>query len=192
MSQGRHAPTALTPQPARTQLTPRAAEIVQAARELLEEQGPEALTMRALGERLGMRAPSIYKHLKGKEAVEAALIEQGLAEMGAALYAALDGAGDPVEAVLRAYRRMALAHPNLYRLSTGGPLNRAALPEGLEEWAGTPFFLACGEPQLAQALWSFAHGMVILELDGRFPDSSALDLTWREGARAFLAARTAP
>jgi AcrR family transcriptional regulator len=32
-------------------------QIVAAARELLETEGPDALTMRRLGERLGIRAP---------------------------------------------------------------------------------------------------------------------------------------
>lgn len=39
-------------------LTPRAREIVTAARELLEESGPTALTLRALADRLGIKAPS--------------------------------------------------------------------------------------------------------------------------------------
>jgi hypothetical protein len=42
-----------------------------------------------------------------------------------------------------------------------------------------------GDPALAQALWSFAHGMVTLELDGRYPPGSDLDATWRAGATAF-------
>jgi len=42
-----------------------------------------------------------------------------------------------------------------------------------------------GDPYLAQALWSFAHGMVILELDRRYPPGSNLDLTWSAGAKAF-------
>ncbi|MDP9865937.1 MULTISPECIES: TetR/AcrR family transcriptional regulator [Streptosporangium] len=181
----------MSTQPELTPLTPRAAEIVTVARELLEEEGRDALTMRALADRLGIRAPSLYKHLPDKAAVEAALMERGFAEIGTALYAALQAAlgsaprGEPVDAVLRAYRRTALAHPNLYRLATSGPLPRQRLAPGLEEWAGTPFFLAAGEPYLAQALWSFAHGMVILELDGRYPDGSDLDRTWAEGAHAF-------
>ncbi|MER5418463.1 TetR/AcrR family transcriptional regulator [Streptosporangium roseum] len=172
-------------------LTPRAAEIVSAARALLEEEGRDALTVRALADRLGIRAPSLYKHFSDKAAVEAALMERGLAETGAALHAALHStpAEEPIGAVLRAYRRIGLAHPNLYRLTTSGPLPRQRLAPGLEEWAGTPFFLAAGEPYLAQALWSFAHGMVILELDGRYPEGSDLDRTWSEGAHAFTARR---
>ncbi len=42
-----------------------------------------------------------------------------------------------------------------------------------------------GDPNLAQALWSLAHGMVILELDDRYPEGSDLDQTWRAGAAAF-------
>ncbi|WP_308295127.1 TetR/AcrR family transcriptional regulator [Streptomyces sp. NK08204] len=176
-------------QPVRTPRTPRAAQIAAAARGLLEERGRDELTMRALAERLGIRAPSLYKHFRNKEAVEAALVEDALAEMGAALHAALGEvpAAGRVPALLAAYRRFALAHPGLYRLATTGPLPRAALPGGLEDWAGSPFFLATDEPHLAQALWSYAHGMVLLELDHRYPDGSDLDLTWQAGARAFTA-----
>ncbi|MFP1627059.1 TetR/AcrR family transcriptional regulator [Streptomyces sp. 5K101] len=179
----------MTDQPDRSPRSPRAAQIVAAAREVLEEHGRDALTMRALAERLGIRAPSLYKHFRNKEAVEAALVEDGLAGMGTALHAALRTASPTgrVRALLAAYRGHALAHPGLYRLTTAGPLPRAALPAGLEEWAGRPFFLATEDPHLAQALWSYAHGMVVLELDRRYPSGSDLDLTWEAGARAFTA-----
>ena len=75
----------------------------------------------------------------------------------------------------------ALAHPNRYRLATSGPLRRDLLPECLEEWAGQPFFFAGGDPFRSQALWSFAHGMVSLEIDGRYPDGSDLDRWGRVG-----------
>jgi AcrR family transcriptional regulator len=171
----------------RTARSARATEIVVAARALLEADGPEALTMRALAERLGMRAPSLYKHFRDKAAVQAALIEEALAEMGAALHAAIDRPGrrGPVAAVLDTYRRQAVANPDLYRLATTGPLDRAALPSGLEDWAGEPFLLVAGDPHRAQALWAFAHGMVILEIDHRFPDETALDPTWKAAVAAF-------
>ncbi|WP_449061339.1 TetR-like C-terminal domain-containing protein [Planomonospora algeriensis] len=118
-------------------------------------------------------------------------------EIGVILYGVLEecaastGTDDTgvIGAVLRAYRAAALARPNLYRLTTSGTLPRERLAPGLEEWSGTPLFLAAGEPYLAQALWSFAHGMVILELDGRYPEGSDLERTWAEGARAFAARR---
>ena len=176
-------------QPARTPRTARASEVIAAAGEILEAEGLEALTMRRLADELGIRAPSLYKHLPDKAALCSALVEQAFVEMGTALHAAVDP-DDPtgsVAALLEAYRANGLAHPNLYRLATAGPLSRDPLPDGLEEWAGTPFFLVTGEPHLAQALWAFAHGMVILEIDERFADTSDLDRTWAQGATAFSA-----
>lgn len=180
----------------RPQLRPRprrAAEIIAAARVLLETEGREALTMRRLGEALGIQAPSLYKHLPGKRAVEVALIEIGLAEIGEALHRAVADPKAPSEAgvvgrVLAAYRAESLARPNLYRLATTGPLPRADLTPGLEDWAGEPWFIAAGDPFLAQAMWSFAHGMVILELDQRYPEGSEPDRTWHSGAEAFALA----
>ena len=58
----------------------------------------------------------------------------------------------------------------------------------MEDWAGEPFLLVMGEPYLAQVVWSAAHGMVSLELDGRYPPDSDLDRTWAEAAAAFTAA----
>jgi Tetracyclin repressor-like, C-terminal domain len=44
---------------------------------------------------------------------------------------------------------------------------------------------AGGDPDRARALYAFAHGMVILELGGRFPDGADLDAAWARGLRAF-------
>jgi AcrR family transcriptional regulator len=170
-------------------MSARATEIVAAARRVLEGEGRDALTMRRLGAEVGMQAPSLYKHVADKTALEVALIEQALQEMGERLHAAVvkPGRRGPVVAVLAAYRTHAVANPNMYRLATSGHLPRRAIAPGLEEWAGEPFFLATADPARAQALWSFAHGMVILEIDGRYPPGSDLDATWRAGAAAFAA-----
>lgn len=178
--------------PSRT-LSARATEVVAQARRVLEREGADALTMRRLADDLDIRAPSIYKHLAGKHAIEVALIEVAFSENGQALHAAIEDAdaGSAIVDLLRAYRTLGLGSPNLYRLATSGTLPRPELSPGLEDWAGEPFFLVTGESHLAQALWSFAHGMVILEIDGRYPDGSDLDRTWSAGATAFEAARTA-
>jgi ABC-type sugar transport system ATPase subunit len=133
------------------------------------------------------QAPSLYKHFPDKRAVVGALLEEVLAESGVVLHDAVarPGRRTALESLLLAYRRYSLAHPHLYRLATSGPIDRDALPPGLEEWSGQPFFLATGEPHKAQALWSLAHGMVILEIDDRYADPSELDLTWQAAATAF-------
>jgi AcrR family transcriptional regulator len=180
----------VTPPPELTARSGRAADIVVAARRILEEEGADALTMRRLASEVGIQAPSLYKHFPTKRAVLAALIEQGMLEFGEALHGAVatPGHGGQVPSLLHAYRRAALVSPALYRLATAGPLPREDLSPGLEEWAGQPFYLATGDPWRAQALFSFAHGMVILELDGRFPEGSDLGRAWKAGAAAFTCA----
>jgi len=181
---------AASPRPTPRPRTPRAGQIIDTARTLLEAVGSDGLTMRRLADELGIRAPSLYKHVDGRPGLELALVETGLDETGLALHAAVAGSsGNPVSDLLGAYRAMGRAHPELYRLITASSFPRAGLLPGLEEWAGEPFFLAVGEPYLAQALWSFAHGALILELDRRFLDGSDLDRTWHAGTEAFTAAR---
>lgn len=174
--------------------SPRAAQIVAAASEILESEGAEALTMRRLAAELDMQAPSLYKHFPNKAALEHALIENALFDVGDAMHAAVarPGRQGPVAALLRTYRALGLAQPNTYRLTTGRGSFRADVTPGLEEWCGEPFYLATGEAHLAQALWAFAHGMVILEIDNRFLEGSDLDRTWGTAARAFTGARHRP
>ncbi|MEV6393749.1 helix-turn-helix domain-containing protein [Streptomyces sp. NPDC051907] len=167
----------------------RAQQIIAAARELLEEEGPDALTMRRLAERVGIKAPSLYKHFPDKSSVETALIAQALSETADVLEAAEAEAPGSFAALAAAYRAHALAHPHLYRLATDRPLDRAALPEGVEERAAAPLFrVVGGDPDAARAAWAFAHGMAILELNGRFPPGADLAAAWATGSRAFVSA----
>lgn len=221
-------------------LSARAREIVVAARELLEREGPDAVSMRRIADRIGIKAPSLYKHFPDKSAVENALIAQGMAELAEALEAvevadgpgdrgadgvvggaeAGDGAGSGagtgaggaaagvgssgaasagavadvvrgegrIAALAGAYRAYALAHPDLYRLMSDRPLDRGALPVGLEARAAAPLVRAVGgDADAARAVWGFAHGMVALELAGRFPPGADLSGAWTKGCDAFSA-----
>jgi len=165
-------------------------DIVRAALELLEKDGAEALTMRRLADRLGVKAPSLYKHLAGKEELEGALMAVGLEQVSSVLAEAARSGEDPLTAIAAAYRRFALAHPHLYRLLTERPLLRERLPEGLEARAAAPLVQAAGDPDRARAAWAFAHGMVHLELSGRFPPDADLDAAWRSGLAALAGAPT--
>lgn len=166
--------------------SPRARQIVAAARRLVEEEGLQALSMRRLGDRLGIRAPSIYKHLPDKAALENALISAAFEEQAAVFEAALAGEADPVSALAGAYREYARRHPQMYRLMTERPLDRARLTPGVEERAARPVVQAVGgDRDLARAMWAFAHGMTILELNDRFPPDADLDAAWQRGLAAF-------
>lgn len=49
--------------------------IAEAALELIDEQGFAALTVRAMGARLGVKSPSLYNHVSGRDEIIAAVAE---------------------------------------------------------------------------------------------------------------------
>ena len=170
-------------------LSPRAREIAAVARELLEEAGADGLSMRRLAARVGIRAPSLYKHFASKEALEAALISIGFDEQAALFGAVLEGSREPLIAMGEVYRQFAKSNPQLFRLMYDRGLNRALLSPGSEDAAAAPAISAAGEDQdLARAVWAFAHGMTTLELNGRFPEDADLEAAWRRGMTALQSA----
>jgi AcrR family transcriptional regulator len=175
-------------------LTPRARQIAAAAQELIDAEGVDQLSMRALADRVGIRAPSIYKHFESKEALEAAVISAVFEEQAIQWEAVVENSEQPLPALAAAYRDYARRHPHLYRLLTERPLNRAALAEDVEARAVRSLVRAvAGDRDLARAFWAFAHGMTILELNSRFPADADIDAAWRSGIEALTAAtRVAP
>ncbi|MFG3505671.1 TetR/AcrR family transcriptional regulator [Streptomyces sp. NPDC047821] len=89
--------------------------IARTALELLEELGPQALTMRALAQRLGVRGASLYHHVASKDDLLDAALERINEEID---LAPLD---DPrwregIAAYARGYRRVYLRHPHMIAL----------------------------------------------------------------------------
>ena len=95
--------------------------------------------MRRVAERLGIRAPSLYKHVRDKGELEAALISEGFAEVAERFEAT-----GSLAALGAAYRGFALEHPHLYRLMLQGRLPRERLVPGAEERAAAPLIAAVG------------------------------------------------
>lgn len=153
------------------------------AESLLEAEGPSALTMRRVAEEMGIRAPSLYKHVSGKDDIEAGLQERALRD----LTVALAPAGDDLTKITAGYREWAMARPGLYELATRRPLRRDVIPASVEAAAAAPIVAAAGgDEHRARALWALAHGLVDLEMADRFPPDADLDETWRAAFAPFL------
>ncbi len=160
----------------------RVTQAVGVARELLEADGPDAVSMRAIAARMGIRAPSLYKHVPDKAALEAHLIAAALTELGHALR----DAGPELADLAAAYRSWAIGHPHLYTLATAQPIPRDRLPAGVEDQAAAPLLAAFeGDEDRARAAWAAAHGLVSLELADRFPPDADLDAAWAAFVAAF-------
>jgi AcrR family transcriptional regulator len=158
-------------------------EILDVAVTMLEEEGSDALTMRNLADRMGIRAPSLYKHVQDKDDIVAGLQERALLDFGRHLSAV---SGQGLVPLAEAYRSWARAHPRLYEVATRRPLARDRIAPGVEYAAAEPLVTAVGgDEHLARALWALAHGLVDLELSDRFPPRADLDATWRKALAGF-------
>jgi len=171
--------------------TTRRTQIVTAARRLLEEEGPQALSMRNVAAEIGIRAPSLYEHVADKRALESAIIASGLHEQGIAFREAraTDPDGDQLSVIAHTWRRWATAHPHVYALIYARDLDRSdpAVAEA-ELAAGAALRELCGGDLVtARVIWAFAHGMVNLELTDRFPPGTDVEELWARGLGALRA-----
>jgi AcrR family transcriptional regulator len=92
--------------------------LLDAAAALLEESGPDALSVRRIAAAAGVAPMGIYNHFESKSGIIEALFVQGFERLRAALVS-LEAIEDPLEALLeggRCYRALALAHPMAYQL----------------------------------------------------------------------------
>jgi TetR/AcrR family transcriptional regulator, tetracycline repressor protein len=107
------------------------ARILSTALALVDEEGMGALSMRRLAGELGVDPMAIYHHLPGKEALVSGLVETVFAEMR--VPDSGDSWQDRVRAFARAYRDLALSHPNLaVHLVSDPPAAAAATLEANE------------------------------------------------------------
>jgi AcrR family transcriptional regulator len=97
------------------------ADVVVSAAGLADEVGYGALTMGLLADRLGVRPPSLYKHVDGLGDLQHRLATLAMTEFGDVLGDAVQGrAGrDALTAMLTAARAYVTAHPGRYTATTG-------------------------------------------------------------------------
>lgn len=105
----------------RAGLTP--ATVIEAGAALADEVGFTNLTMGLAAERLGVRTPSLYKHVDSLEALRRGIAIQAKRELTHVLARAAVGkfGPDAVRAFADAYRRWALAHPGRYAATIRAP-----------------------------------------------------------------------
>jgi AcrR family transcriptional regulator len=118
------------------------AEILEAAQEVMREQGVAGLSLRDLGQKVGMRAQSLYSYFDSKEAIYDALFAEGFRQY-LDLRRAVPSTGDPradFRAVCRVFLDFCLEDPARYQLLfqrtipgfTPSPESYAPSVEGLE------------------------------------------------------------
>src|SRR5580700_9360888 len=89
------------------------AAIVAAGRQLLEELGPDSLTMRDVAEAVGVRTPSLYKRVRSRSDLLRLILEDVTDELTVALdtAASSDDPAASLRAMMAVYRAFAHANP---------------------------------------------------------------------------------
>ncbi len=158
------------------------------AEALLEREGLESFGVSALAREAGVKPPSLYKHFSGAEEIEHALVARWFRRLAEGLEAAERRAGgaERLASFGVAYRGLATASPQLYRLAAERPIDRALLERldgGSEAAAMVAVLRFFGEHEdqrdRARLAWAAAHGLVSLEQAGRFPPDADLEAAWR-------------
>jgi AcrR family transcriptional regulator len=149
------------------------AALLRAAGKTLEKHGLGSVTVRSAARRAGVSHNAPYRHFRDREALLAALAQEGFRMLGERLR------GSSGRAMGEAYVRFALEHPQRFRLMFGGAVPLAKYPQLREAADGAyqALLQALAElpqPQLAAAAaWSLVHGLAQLLLDGLLKESGA-------------------
>jgi AcrR family transcriptional regulator len=154
-------------------------DVVASAAGLADEIGFHGITMGLLADRLGVRAPSLYKHVGGLADVQHRLATLAMTELGEVIRDAVAGrAGrDALAAMLTALRGYVGAHPGRYAATVGaeftGPDDPllAAGTRVINSIAAVLRGYGIGEAEMNHAIRtirSTMHGFAMLEASGGF------------------------
>jgi AcrR family transcriptional regulator len=167
--------------PSRTPSNQIGPDVLRAAHEILDAEGPDGFTVRAIAQRAGVAPMAIYNHFEGVNGVLEALWIEGFDMLRAAITFDSASAEDDLVRAGRGYRRFALENRGLYtvmfmhRFRNFEPSLEAAhlaaqtyetLVVNVERCQTLGLFDHAQASDAAQAIWSACHGYVSLELLG--------------------------
>ncbi|MZD03512.1 TetR family transcriptional regulator [Streptomyces sp. SID5785] len=185
------------PTPERTSLD----SIVEAARTLLEAGGPDRLTMQAVAEAVGVRAPSLYKRVRNRDALVRLVIEATLRDLEEVLRSVPAELDPPARlaGLLRAFRAFAHEHPAAHHLIfANGPAATRPDPALLAQAAApvleTTAALAGPRRSLeaARTVTAWTHGFLSMELSSAFNLGGDVDDAFEYGLAHLTTALTLP
>ena len=172
---------------ARAGLAP--ASVVEAGAALADEVGFARLSMGLLAERLGVKTPSLYKHVTGQADLAHRIAVLAMHELADVIRDAVQGRTrrDALAAGAHAMRTYVLAHPGRYDAGNAAKVEGPddplvpAVDRVLASWAAMLQGYELGPDQEIQALRmlrSVLHGFTVLEAAGSFQIDSDVEASF--------------
>lgn len=165
-----------------------AGDLLSAAAKLIAERGPQGFSLREVARRARVSEAAPYWHFPSKEALLAAVAEQGFVGLAEAMAEVRERVKDPrrqLEELGVAYVRFALAHPSHLRIMFGPEIGDKAAHPSLHAAGERAFDLLVaaiieaqhaghvrrGDPrELAVSAWALVHGLSALLIDRQLQD----------------------
>ena len=155
--------------------------------------GVDALTLRAIGARLGVSSTALYRHFVDKRALLTAVATEGFRMLRQQLVAAWeDGAGGAAgsRAMGVAYIRFAVANSSHYRVMFSRFIDPEPQDPDLAAEAGGAFqalvdavialqregLVLDDDPMMvARFMWAVVHGVAMLAVEGQLPEPDGVE-----------------
>jgi len=156
----------------------------------IQTHGVEHLTLRSVGERLGVSRSALYRHFADKQSLLATVGKEGFRMLRQAIADAWEQNGRGrigFQAMGKAYVQFAVAHPSHYRVMFGRFIESAAKDDHFLTEAKAAFQVlvdALVEQQssgdirrddavlMGRFVWALVHGTAMLVIDGQLPEAA--------------------
>lgn len=166
--------------------------VLDAAIDIIRTDGPDQVSMREVARRAGVSHQAPYHHFTDRSGIFAAISEEGYRLFTAEFHRTAAGSSDALADLLRAYVGFALSHQGhfkvMFRADICGVLTHDATREAADEAYLALLDLAARVESestgaalaLPTLLWSQAHGLATLLIDGplarKLPPELSVDM----------------
>ena len=175
-------------------------DVVAAGLACIQEEGPEALNVNRVAQRLGIRTPSLYNHVDGADDLRQAVVLEVLDRSAVDIVFTDEERADPrafIRALAMGLRRFAMSNANLYLFMMAAPVKWDSQPfsphwgRTMDAFGASVHGFGFQGPDLLHAtrfVLATIQGFIRLELRGSMAEHADEDSSFAWAMEAILAA----
>lgn len=163
-------------------------KLIQVTREIIDQQGIDAINMRDLGQKINLSRSALYRHFKNKDDLLAAIVAENFELLNSSIRQLSDNTNEPrsfLNAILLAYYDFGINNPEHYQLMFRKQWDKEMYPE-IAQSAFVMFTVVekCLEKagnirkssnQSTAIMYAFIHGLVELNISEHSESEKGLD-----------------